>query len=322
MGVYSNINLNFINEILKYYQLGKAVSFEATVKGISNSNFKVTTCQGTNILLKISNDKTIEQLSNEQEILKILEKYKFPYSIHPFDTIKGKPIYQHAGIYGVVFPFVNGLPPKISSNMCSQVGHALASLHSLEIHKEDLQSIRPHTVVGHGGISVYEYCQTPQAPKDFVETFNSLFPDKLQDIPYDVFPVGIIHGDLYYDNSLFHENNLVTLIDFEQSGRGRYILDLGIALSGSCLNENSQIDLELIQHFLKGYETKRKLLAIEKEYLHTAILVGLFSIGLWRINRFYEGKLDQTKRYNYRQLLERAVEFNKNYSNENFFKSI
>lgn len=321
MGVYSNVDLEFINEILNYYQVGKAISFEATVKGISNSNFKVTTCQGNNILLKISNDKTLEQLANEQVILKVLEKYHFQYSIHPFETIQGRPIYQHKGIHGVVFPFVNGLPPIISESMCEQVGSALGVLHSLEIHKEDLQCIRPHTVVGHGGIRVYEYCQTNDAPKDFVEAFNELLPDKLQDIPYDVFPVGIIHGDLYYDNSLFHEDKLVTLIDFEQSGRGRYILDLGIALSGSCLVDD-QIDLNLIKYFLKGYETNRKLLAIEKEYLHTAIIVGLFSIGLWRINRFYEGKLDKSKRYNYRQLIERAKKFNSQHNSEKFLKNI
>lgn len=307
MGVYSNVDLKEINDIMQHYQLGQAVEFEATVKGISNSNFRVKMCSGQEVLLKISNDKTVEQLANEQQILQVLEKYKFPFSLHPFQTIKGKPIYQHDGLHGVVFPFVNGRPPEITKDMCLQVGQALGELHSLEIQKEDLSSIRPHTMVGYGGVGIYEYTLTGGAPKDFVDAFNKVFPDRLQKIPYDVFPVGIIHGDLYYDNSLFHKNKLVTLIDFEQAGRGRYILDLGIALSGSCLNaKRDNLDIALIDAFLEGYQERRQLKTIEKEYLDTAILVGLFSIALWRIKRFYEGNLDESKRFNYRELLTRA----------------
>jgi homoserine kinase type II len=102
----------------------------------------------------------------------------------------------------------------------------------------------------------------------------------------------------------------VTLIDFEQSGTGRFILDLGIALSGSCLNhDNTDLSLDLMKSFLRGYEQSRPLLIIEKEYLRDAIAVGFFSISLWRIKRFYEGQLDQRKKYNYRELLERCRSF-------------
>ena len=65
MGVYSNIELSEINEILSYYDLGVANSFVPTMTGISNSNFKVSMDGGQDVLLKISNDKTIEQLNNE-----------------------------------------------------------------------------------------------------------------------------------------------------------------------------------------------------------------------------------------------------------------
>jgi homoserine kinase type II len=169
-------------------------------------------------------------------------------------------------------------------------------------------------MVGYGGIGIYEYTMSASAPKDFVDAFNEIFPDRLQNIPYDVFPVGIIHGDLYFDNSLFNDGKLVTLIDFEQAGRGRYILDLGIALSGSCLNQQQDsLDPLLIESFLEGYQSKRQLLAIEKAYLDTAILVGFFSIALWRIKRFYEGNLDESKKFNYRQLIERARNYQSNF---------
>jgi homoserine kinase type II len=310
MGVYSNIELSEINEILSYYDLGVANSFVPTMTGISNSNFKVSMDGGQDVLLKISNDKTIEQLNNEQHVLTALADHKFEFALTPFQTIQGKPIYQHNDYYGVVFPFIDGLPPTIDSDVCFQVGSALAKLHSLDITKEDLEHIRPHDVVGFGSLGIKEYLDSPDAASDFIDDFNTVFPDNLENIPYDVFPVGIIHGDLYFDNSLFKDGKLVTLIDFEQSGRGRFILDIGIAISGTCLNEDrSNVDEEYLKSFMQGYQAIRSLKIIEKEYLDKAILVGFFSIALWRIKRFLEGDLDSSKKYNYRELTERAKNY-------------
>lgn len=310
MGVYSNIDLNEIKQIVSYYGLGEVLGFEPTIEGISNSNYKVTLGDGKRVLLKISNDKTESQLLNEQKILETLDRHNYPYALPPLRSLKGRHIYEHNGMFGVLFPFINGLPPKINIDSVYQIGMALGELHSLEIHKEDLSVLRPHDLVGYGGVSIRQYTEKKIAPRDFVEAFERIFPDRLENIPYDVFPSGIIHGDLYFDNSLFYQNKLVTLIDFEQSGRGRFILDLGIALSGSCLNEKKDnLDNELIASFLKGYGAKRHLLVIEKEYLQTAIAVGFFSIGLWRIKRFYEGNLDERKKYNYRELLMRCEKF-------------
>ena len=320
MGVYSEIGLNEINEILKYYELGNAVSFRATITGISNSNFKVTLSSGRDVLLKVSNDKTIEQLENEQRILQVLEKYNYLHSLHPFKTIQGKPIYHHKNFFGVVFPFINGLPPVIDPSSIQQIGKALAELHSLEIHKEDLDTIRRHDLVGYGGLNIQDYISQPECAPDFKEAFEEVFEEGLSELPYDIFPAGIIHGDLYFDNSLFHEGKLVTLIDFEQSGRGRFILDLGIAISGSCLNKDkTNVDPELAKNFLKGYEQIRHMLAIEKEYLMMAIKVGFFSIGLWRIRRFYEGNLDESKKFNYRELTERCLNFHKAFPHDSHF---
>ena len=310
MGVYSSIKLSEINEILSYYDMGSATTFSATMTGISNSNFKVTLSSGTNVLLKISNDKTIEQLTNEQQVLLALEKHDFKYSLIPFKTILGKPIYKHNDYYGVVFPFIDGMPPLINESVCFQVGAAQAHLHSLDIVKEDLEFIRPHDLVGFGSKNIIEYVNSEGAAVDYIQCFNELFEDKLENIPYDIFPSGIIHGDLYFDNSLFKDNKLVTLIDFEQAGRGRFILDLGIAISGTCLNKtNDNIDTKLMQQFIEGYSSVRVLKTIEKEYLNKAILVGFFSISLWRIKRFLDGNLDDSKKYNYRELLTRARNF-------------
>ena len=83
-------------------------------------------------------------------------------------------------------------------------------------------------------------------------------------------------------------------------------------MSGSCLS-GDDVDPLLFKAFLEGYESVRVLTHLEREYLHTAIVIGFLSIALWRIDRFYEGKLDHSKKFNYRELLTRALKFKKNF---------
>lgn len=313
MGVYSQMTIEDINEILALYEFGAAKSFNATAHGISNSNYHVILESGKEILLKVSNDKDFKQLENEQRILHVLKKHDYPYSPDAFKTIKDELVYQYKDHHGVIFPFIHGHSPKVTPDVCDQMGRALAMLHSLDIDREDLESIRPYAEVGFGAEAIYQYVKSENALEDFVEAFNEIFGDSLtKEIPYDMFPGGIIHGDLYFDNSLFDEGVLATLLDFEQAGRGRFILDIGISLSGGCLTEDGQdIDDQLVDHFLTGYEQVRILATLEKEYLSTAILVGFFSIALWRIKRFYLGKLDSSKKYNYRDLINKALNYHR-----------
>ena len=311
MGDFTQVTLEEINGILSHYDLGKASYFVATTSGISNSNYKVTLQNKENILLKISNDKDYKQLLAEQNILHLLKEHRFPYSLEPFKGRNNKLVYQHANYNGVIFPWVDAEPPRdVTKIHTFQIGKSLATLHSLKICDSELKKIRSYELVGFGGKKLRNYIHQKKHLEDFEKTFKAIFPDELSRIPINEFEQGIIHGDLYADNSLFKNNDLVTLVDFEQAGVGRYILDIGISISGSCLtNRKDNIDHQLLQSFLQGYESVRPLPPLEKPHLNDAILVGFFSISLWRIKRFFDGNLDPSRKYNYRELLNLAINF-------------
>ena len=177
MGDYSLVDLEEIKEIISYYHLGEVEDFKPAIEGISNSNYCVNLGSGEKVLLKISNDKTLEQLLNEQDILATLTKYKYPFSLTPLMSLKGRLIYEHNGMYGVIFPYIEGLPPELNSSTLEQIGKALGTLHSLEIYKEDLGVLRAHDLVGHGGQSINEYVQSTNALDDFSETFTRTFSE-------------------------------------------------------------------------------------------------------------------------------------------------
>jgi homoserine kinase type II len=122
------------------------------------------------------------------------------------------------------------------------------------------------------------------------------------------FAHGVIHGDLYFDNTLFNDNELTTVLDFEQSGRGLYILDIGISLSGTAL-KNDEVCDEYVDAYLEGYQKFRKIPQQEINLINKSIILGLFSIAVWRMERFIYKKIDPSKSDNYKELLERAEQF-------------
>lgn len=306
MGSYTKITSDQATEILGLYGKTPALELIPLSLGISNSNYKVLTADKS-WLLKISNDKGLEQLRKEQEILRYLNQLGYSYSLCPEKTVSGENVYQYGELFGVLFPFIEGIPPGPSDFTCREIGMGLASLHTLS-HTEKIKAFRPHEEVGFGAPEIVRYLEHPLCPKDFKDFFHEVFECDLTDFMATSFEKGIIHGDLYYDNTLFHNDHLAVVLDFEQSGFGEYILDLGICISGTCL-EKGRVILPLVDSFLAGYQTIRPLPEKEKKYLNHAIMLGLFSIALWRIKRFTEGNLNPLMSDSYRELLLRALSF-------------
>ncbi|MBC7711735.1 MAG: phosphotransferase [Rhizobacter sp.] len=307
MASYTQISLQDAEEILKLYGRSQVLKCTPLSLGISNSNYRVD-LENEVVLLKISNDKNQEQLADEQAILVYLKERNYPYSLKPHPLTNGNFIYSYGQYFGVLYPFVQGIPPGPSDYTCQEVGRAIAELHSIKHDSQKLKSLRGHEAVGFGPKEILDYTETKSCPADFKAIFNQLFPDKLAGFKAAQFELGVIHGDLYYDNTLFDHNKISTVLDFEQAGIGEYILDLGISISGTCL-EKGRIITPLVNSYLVGYESVRPLNAIELKFLDQAIILGLLSISLWRIKRFKERNLNPLMENSYQDLLVRAQHY-------------
>jgi homoserine kinase type II len=307
MASYTQIGREEAEEILKLYGRSNVLKCTPLSLGISNSNYRVDLADEV-VLLKISNDKNQTQLAEEQAILVYLKEKNYPYSLNPFPLLEGGFIYNYGQYFGVLYPFVQGIPPGPSDYTCQEVGRALALLHNIQHDPKILNELRGHEAVGFGPKEILDYTQTPGCPADFKAAFQTLFPDNLQGFMNAGFQTGIIHGDLYYDNTLFDNNKISTVLDFEQAGIGEYLLDLGISISGTCL-EKGRVITPLVNSYLMGYESVKALTATEKKYLDQAINLGLLSISLWRIKRFKERNLNPLMEDSYQDLLVRAQHF-------------
>lgn len=310
MAGYTQIHQKTIDAILSLYGKSKAIEWNAMTHGISNSNFRVVTADNEELLLKISNDKSRLELEAEQEVLLWLKKQDFPHLVAPLSTTSNREVYQLDNYFGVVFPFVQGEPPEIDPHTCKELGAALARLHNCQ----NFETVRPYSSVGQDYHVIINYLRSQNPHPDFTQKAESL----MRNIDWSAFenmqlPQGFIHGDLYYDNTLFKKGCLEYVLDFEQSGIGSLIFDIGVSISGSCLNSSGMIDSDLISNFINGYEHIRELEPLEKENLYPAIILGLISISLWRIIRFNQKQITKDREESYKELLDRAFEFKENY---------
>lgn len=303
MGAFTKPTIKDVNQILSQYALGPIKSFIPIGHGISNSNFKVE-LENKKVLLKISDDKGEKEILEEIELLAFLKSNNFPFSIYPLKQPNGDVIYHFKDKVGVIFNFIEGQIPVLNEETCFKIGKALGTLHKIRAENK----LRSYELVGYGPRKILEYLNKKSCPNDFKLTFQEIFPDNLEEFLNTPFKEGFIHGDLYYDNTLFKNGDLTVILDFEQAGIGPLILDLGISISGTCLTDG-KISKKLIKSFVSGYETNRKLAKEEKNFLNVAILIGLFSISLWRIKRFKEGTLDPSRENSYQELLLRAQDF-------------
>lgn len=308
MGDYSKLNLTEINEILEDFDLGKCIRFNPQGHGISNSNYQILTESQENHLLKVSNDKDLKQLKDEQEILLALKEAGFAYSLVPKLTKKNSAVFQTPKYHGVIFPFALGEVPQISTDVLKKIAKAIAKLHKVEINNKN---IREHTEVGYNLEQIDQFVQSPKCPDDYKEAYQNVFSkDDLKKLKDFKWTRTIIHGDLYFDNTLFTNGELETILDFEQSGMGEDMLDLGISISGSCLL-GSELHAPYIKDFIESYNEERELSNEQRNIIPLAIHLGLFSISLWRIKRFYYGSLDPLKKHSYRELLQRSINYSK-----------
>ena len=307
MASYTQIGILEAEQILSLYGRSQVQKLTPLSLGISNSNYRVDLLNET-VLLKISNDKNQLQLSQEQAILLYLNECGYPYSLKPHALSDGKLVYTFGQYFGVLYPFVPGIPPGPSDYTCKEVGMGLAKLHSLKHDLKKLEGLRSHEAVGFGANEILAYTKLKNCPQDFKDAFNHFFPDDLNEFINSPFEKGIIHGDLYYDNTLFDNNHLSSVLDFEQAGIGEYLLDLGISISGTCL-EKGRVISPLVKSYLEGYEQIRTLSPLEKKYLDQSIILGLMSISLWRIKRFKERNLNPLMENSYQDLIVRAMHY-------------
>ena len=167
----------------------------------------------------------------------------------------------------ILTPFVEGKHPQLATaEQCYQVAAALANIHQTDCLPTNL----PHYDLLEILTSLSTTTQAMFSNEEFSlilqETaYYSEFSKALNDLP-----TGPLHTDLFKDNTLFKNDQLLAILDFYSAAHGTLLFDLAILINDWCFDENNVYLDDNLAAVLQGYQSKRLLSSQERALLPLA----------------------------------------------------
>jgi homoserine kinase type II len=207
-----------------------------------------------------------------------------------------------------VFPWRSGVhlaPHEVTAERASDLGTALAQLH---VVGQDLPAAWRRG-------SIYDHDHLVGRFKRFEDVLDPALARAIEMIGEDLercgahavrarATAGIIHGDLFRDNVLWHEDRLVAILDFEQASGGSLAYDLAV-----CINDWCWVDgvprFDLVRALLQGYEARRPLSDGDRAALPIEVRCAAMRFTITRITDVYLARV-QNREKDFRAFLARS----------------
>lgn len=266
-----------LQEASNNFNLGRIIDCKE-VAGNMNKNYLITTEDGVHYIFKIIVKHSLKDLKTESIYLNRLRKYDFPAAYYVKD-IHGSQIFQYNNSVIMAQLKLKGTPPLFSTDICNSIGQNIAILHRIPKHGLPKRNHWLRKPFLSSQVSLIQ-SSLPNKAQRFLEAFDSV-----ADFKYLELPKTIVHGDLYADNCLYHENSLIAFLDWEEVGIAPAILDLATCIFNFCF-ENDIFHPKQYEAMIDGYQHHRTLNELEKKSIYFALKYVALSLSAWRLVQF------------------------------------
>ncbi len=272
MSVFTRITRPQLEQFFSVYALGEVISFEGITDGIDNTNYGVTTSQGS-FILTLFESLSADDLPHFLKLLSHLGKNDL-LCPRPQADRQANSLRQLNGKPAAVFKRLSGaamMSPSVFH--CQEIGLQLASLHRCT--QDYVFPIKNGNDLG--------WCN---AVLDKIGAYLSAIDRELIDdelafqannSPVNL-PRGVIHADLFRDNVLFADDRLSGLLDFYSACTDTLLLDVAITANDWCC-DNGTVNAGKFAALLAAYESLRPLELLEKQ--HWPIMLRAAALRFW-----------------------------------------
>ena len=303
MARYTTLSSTELAHIVAQYPIGTSLKLEEIPGGFGNSNFKLTSTNGE-FLLKICDEKDPIELDTQISLLRQLQQHAYP-TVYPILTKTEQPLIHETFGSVMLYPFLRGTQPSPSPKVLAQLGTALAKLHrvppiaGLPRFAMGISQMRPF---------FQEVQGTQFATHPFVESLKSEL-ETMESQLNTPLPMGLLHGDLFLDNTLFDGDKMVAILDFEEGCYDTLLLDVGMTIIGCCYTPEHRLNLEAVQRFLDAYNAMRPMTESEWQHLDCFVHYAALSIAFWRFRQFNIRRPDAQRANTYQEMITRSAQF-------------
>ncbi len=303
MAQYSTLSHDELDDVVAHYEIGTPTDLEELQGGFGNSNFKLTTTDGK-FLLKICDEKNLEELHQQIALLEHLQKHFYP-TVYPILQKNGTPLYDKQKYRVMIYPFLDGDTPHPSQRVSEHIGEALAKLHCIPSLSE-----LPRFPMGVA--QIMPFFEEVKGTQFSAHPFLLWLQSELEWIKPELdksLPVGLLHGDLFLDNTLFDDDKMVAILDFEEGCHDTLLIDIGMTIIGCCYTAEDQLDVDALQGFLKVYNALRPLTENEWDCLDGFVHYAALSIAFWRFRQFNIRYPDEHRAETYHEMISRSAKW-------------
>ncbi len=285
-----------IETVFSHYPLGNVRSFERLLSGYSNVNYKVDTDRGS-YLYRICRRQSLDSILYEMKLMQALKKIEFPAAF-PIPRKDGTYVTPLGCDRIAIYEFIQGEEPEVNPEAVKAVAKAVGELSNLKdwkkfSRKNPINLDNCYQLIHQFQGAKYKY---PDIFEYFIDQTEYLEKHLSRPIPQ-----GIIHGDIFPDNTVFSGENLLAIIDFEYACSDNLLIDLGVAINGFCCPQN-QLDEQLLITFIQSYNQIRRITPEEIELLPYYIQWGGHGMLSWHLkndllNQKNSRKLNRAKEH-------------------------
>jgi homoserine kinase type II len=274
MAIYTKLLENEIQEIMGRYEL-LVTNYEPIEQGAANSNYLLNTNRGKFIFTVFEIEPIrVARISN---VLFLLDRYEFP-APRPRKMANGEVLTKYKEKSVLVKPYITGrIEAELDDGNVKQLGTALARLHEIPV-PDYLPEKHPYLE------KTYPKVMEQEIDRNYKTWVEQKYRYIIKKLPSQL-PVGLVHGDIFYDNVLFEDGNFKAILDFEEVSRIYKIYDLGMAVVGIC-TEETNIVIKKVRALVEGYQEIRFLEEIEKDSLQLCIEWAAILTSTWRFWKY------------------------------------
>jgi Ser/Thr protein kinase RdoA (MazF antagonist) len=283
---YSTLSSKHLLQLVtSQYNVGLNTSICFIKRGF-NDTYIINDC-GTKYILRVYKHqwKSVANIEAELNLLYHLHTngVKVSYPIADKQQQLIQPIHAPEGLkYAVLFSFAEGSQlKKLSTEQAFLLGAQTGKLHRFTINKNFGATAFTYTVEAQltNALKVLQPLLTGYSEQyQYLLSLKEKLLTVWQNSKEQEIAQGICHGDLQAENFHITSGNELTFFDFDFSGTGCLIYDIGVFIWYDHKNKPK----EIIDSFLKGYQTERKLTETEIQLIpYFSTLRALFQLSLF-----------------------------------------
>jgi homoserine kinase type II len=277
VALYAQLDRSAVEGLAHRFGISDITAFSVMDGGMENTSYCVET-SSAKYILTLWDQKSLQQATNLANLLVYLTDRGIRTSrviVPPSEPIvvlhDEKPVMLKRYVDGIVSADLTG-------NLLVQLGEEMARLHAIPAPSYLPQSF-PY------GRSYFPEVTNSNLGHPFIDWLSEKISYLQKRIPQHL-PTALIHGDVFFDNVIVRDDQLMAIIDFEEACHYYRSFDLGMVIIGAC-RDRKGISFEKAGQFIRGYQKEITLQSIERDSLKAFAVYAAVATSFWRFRQYH-----------------------------------